>query len=72
MLDFEAGGDLSVQLSSLYGFWAKEISSAGSRLDAERLERVATMVVELSESWESAARAVESGYDTVSPDGASY
>ena len=70
VLDFEAGGDLSVQLSALYGFWAKEISAAESRLDAERLERVATMVAELYESWESAARAVESGDDAVSPDGA--
>ena len=70
VLDFEAGGDLSIQLSSLYGFWAKEISAAESRLDAERLERVAAMVAELYESWESAARAVESGGNAVSPDGA--
>ncbi len=70
VLDFDAGGDLSVQLSSLYGFWAKEISAAGSVLDVARLERVAGMVAELHESWESAARAVESGDDAVSPDGA--
>ena len=68
VLDFEAGGELSVQLSSLYGFWAKEISSAGSGLDAARLERVAAMVAELYDSWESAARSVESGHDSGSLD----
>ena len=70
-LDFEAGGDLSVQLSSLYGFWAKEISEAGSGLHAARLEPVAAMVAQLHESWESAARTVKSGGDAASQDGAS-
>lgn len=68
-LDFEAGGDLSVQLSSLYGFWAKEISAAGSVLDAARLEPVAAMVAELYESWKSAARSLESGGGVASPAG---
>ena len=70
VLDLEAGGDLSIQLSSLYGFWAKEISEAGAALDAKRFERVAAMVAQLHESWESAARAVQSGDDGVSQDGA--
>lgn len=71
VLDFEAGGDLSVQLSSLYGFWAKEISEAGRELDAGRVERVAAMVAELSESWETAARTVESGGEVAPPEGVS-
>ena len=68
VLDFDAGGELSVQLSSLYGFWAKEISSAGGGLDAARLERVAAMVAELYDSWESVTRSVESGHDSGSLD----
>ena len=65
VLDFEAGGDLSVRLSSLYGYWATEISASASRLDADRMDRVAAMVGELHDSWESAARALESGDQTV-------
>ena len=70
VLDFEAGGEVSVQLSSLYGFWAKEMSEAGGGLDAARLERVAAMVAELYESWESAAGAVKSGGEVASAKGA--
>ncbi len=43
---------------------------AESKLDAGRMERVAVMVAELYESWESAARTVESGDDAVAPGGA--
>ena len=68
-LDFEAGGSLGVQLSSLYGFWATEISEAGSSLDAARVDRIATMVAELYESWASAARIVGSEGDVASPEG---
>ncbi len=69
VLDFEAGGDLSVQLSALYGFWAKEISEAASLLDAARLDRVAAMVDELYESWKAAAHSLESGEGVASPAG---
>ncbi len=69
VLDFDAGGDLSVQLSSLYGFWAKEMSEAGSMLDGNRLERVADQVAQLHEAWESAARTGDSGNDIAAQDG---
>lgn len=59
-LDFDAGGELATRLASLYGFWSKEISSAGRLLDEARLDRVAEMVSSLRESWQEAARIVES------------
>jgi len=60
-LDFEVGGDLARHLASLYGYWSKEIRWAGLRLDRRRLEKVAEMVSSLHESWDEAARLVESG-----------
>lgn len=64
-LDHEAGGELADRLSALYGFWMREISTAGRDLDARRLERVAEMVVSLTEAWEEAVRMVESGETAV-------
>lgn len=58
-LDFERGGEIAHRLSSLYTFWAREISEAGRALDARRVGRVAAMVAELHESWAEAVRAVE-------------
>ena len=68
-LDFDVGGELASRLGSLYGFWGKEISSAGRLLDEARLDRVAEMVSSLRESWQEAARIVESGEGAVSPGG---
>ena len=68
-LDFDAGGELADRLASLYGFWGKEISSAGRLLDDARLDRVAEMVASLGESWQEAARIVESGEGAASPEG---
>ncbi len=58
-LDFEAGGELSVQLQSLYMFWLEQIRVVGRSLDTTLLERIIEMVGELHESWVQAAAAVE-------------
>ncbi len=58
-LDFEAGGELATRLASLYGFWLKEITTAGRELDPKRLTRVADMVESLVEAWQEAARVAE-------------
>lgn len=58
-LDREAGGEIAQRLASLYGFWAGEITQAGHNLDAGRVDRVATMVDDLRESWVEAVRTVE-------------
>lgn len=60
-LDFDAGGELATRLAALYGFWLREISSAGRELDPKRLEGVSEMVASLLEAWEEAARLVETG-----------
>ena len=58
-LDFERGGEIAGHLSSLYTFWAREISDAGRAQDAPRLTRVTGMVAELHESWVEAVRVLD-------------
>ncbi len=68
-LDFEAGGEIARRLGSLYAFWAREISEAGRKLEAERLDRIVELVDSLRESWVEAVRVAEGAGDATSAPG---
>jgi len=60
--ELEASVDLSQneefghQLSALYGWFSQEILQANLRNDVERVSPIITMITELREAWDVAAR----------------
>lgn len=54
-LDFERGGDIASRLSALYAYFLGEISEISRRPDADRLDRMTSLVGSLHESWVAAA-----------------
>jgi flagellar secretion chaperone FliS len=60
-LDIDAGGQLALDLSMLYGFLLGELVDVGVRNDAIHLGRMIGIVNELSTGFAGAARQLESG-----------
>lgn len=54
-LDFDRGGDIASRLSALYAYFLGEISEISRRPDADRLDRMTSLVASLHESWVAAA-----------------
>lgn len=54
-LNYEAGGDIAVDLSRLYDFMIRELSAVNARGYAERLEPVEKILLDLREGFAGAA-----------------
>ncbi len=50
-LDRERGGQVASQLSGLYAYFLRELSSFGLKPDVQRLDRVIAMIRELREAF---------------------
>lgn len=55
-LDFEVAGELPHQLQSIYLFCLRHLGEARVKLDAERVEQVDRLLLELREAWARVAR----------------
>lgn len=62
-LDFEAGGEVASRLSTLYGYFLREVELAGRSMDAAPLDRLVRMVEVLHAAWSQAAGEVTAGRD---------
>ena len=51
-LDMEAGSELADNLYSLYQYMAQEIFRAGFKNDAETIQGIQNMLIDIRESWE--------------------
>jgi flagellar protein FliS len=63
-MDFERGGDVASRLSALYAYFLNEISMISRHPDADRLDRMTSLVTSLHESWVAAvanAQSLEQG-----------
>lgn len=54
-LDFSVGGEIAVNLASLYTWMMDETVSIDRHKDGKRLERLTLMVADLHGAWEKAA-----------------
>ena len=59
-LDVERGGEVARGLNELYAFWIKHLSDANATKALSPVEEVLTMVLELRDSWDQAARIAQS------------
>jgi len=50
-LDMERGGEIAVQLRSIYLFCKRQLRDANLRSDPKRIEGVSRLLVDLRESW---------------------
>ncbi|MBF0447585.1 MAG: flagellar export chaperone FliS [Magnetococcales bacterium] len=68
-LDFEKGGELSMQLFDLYGFMLERLTQANMKKDMEQIRLVIRNLETLLEGWRDAVRQVkeESGLHNVAP-----
>lgn len=64
-LDFEAGGEVASRLSTLYGYFLREVEMAGRSMDPAPLDRLVRMVEVLHEAWIQAADEVAAGRSAV-------
>ncbi len=55
-LDKQNGGDLAMQLDSLYAFWIEHLSDANRKKDRKKLQDVQIMVNELTAGWTEAEK----------------
>ena len=58
-LDMEAGGQVSQNLMSLYVYFNRELVSASINQDKNKLDFVHSMLTQLSNAWEAAAKTTE-------------
>lgn len=56
-LDYEAGGDLALELNQLYDFAVRELAAVNAGNDARRLEPVEKVLLDLREGFVGAAEA---------------
>lgn len=68
-LDFEKGGDLSMQLFDLYGFMLERLTQANMKQDMEQIRLVIKNLETLLEGWRDAVRQVkaEAGLHNTAP-----
>jgi len=52
-LDMDAGGDIAVNLRSLYGFVRRHLTQACARKDGEAIREVIRILEELNEGWKA-------------------
>ena len=55
-LDHDNGGQLATTLDGLYSFWISHISDANMHKDPEMLREIISMVKDLRDAWNEAAR----------------
>jgi|GEM_PF-733055 len=60
-LDKERGGELALQLNSLYTFWVGHLSRGNRAKSKKNLEEVLHMVQELNESWQQLEQQMKNG-----------
>ncbi|MBF0590196.1 MAG: flagellar export chaperone FliS [Magnetococcales bacterium] len=58
-LDFQKGGDLSIQLFDLYGFMLTQLTQANISQDVEFIRKVNVQMETLLEGWREAVRQVK-------------
>lgn len=63
-LDFEVGGDVAKELSSLYDFILFSSTQANIKIDAEPLEGCLDVLKTLYEGWQEAVKQVKSQSNT--------
>jgi len=54
-LDHEAGGEIAIRLESIYLFCERTLVEAQLQRDADKVDRVASLLAELRESWAAIA-----------------
>jgi flagellar protein FliS len=52
-LDFERGGELAQNLNELYAYMTRRLFHINAHNDLEALEEVKTLVVDISQAWQS-------------------
>jgi len=55
-LDKENGGEIAINLESLYIFWRRHLSNANVEKNPEKLKEVLSMVEEMHKSWTAAEK----------------
>ena len=55
-LDEERGGEVALSLDSLYVFWLNHLSEANAAKKPSPVEEVLSMVLEIRDAWDQAAR----------------
>lgn len=55
-LDMEQGGEVAVHLQRIYLFCSRHLNEARIKLDADRIDRVDGLLLELREAWAQIAR----------------
>lgn len=53
VLDMEAGGEVAVNLRSLYMFMIRHLNEANAKQDTKKIEEVINLLQELNQSWKA-------------------
>ena len=65
-LDYERGGEISINLSKLYNFMLRELMGINSSRDTSIYGHIIRMLSELKEAWEHVRASSSESYATVS------